>query len=364
MSQTIATALLMLAITVVASAQNTSTELQLNKPIERSIAVGETHNYTVRLQQNQVVNLVADQKGADVHLTVFAPDGSKAGEFDSPNGNQGPGPASWLAQSSGSYRIEVSRWPDATNSEGRYEIKLIEVRAATKAELERVRIEREIAEVERRWNTANEQRDLNALKGLAGANYSNFFPFGTFIADKAQFIQYYELNLEKHKNQINKSEITESVTRIMGDLAIVTGRVNITMTENGKAMRYPIRFVHVWSKQSGNWQITGDITYPAEPTRRERNSIKLDPNILESCVGTYVDDSSPDYPLVLTRAGDNLMFSLMEWKDTFYPENDTVFFSKIGTEELLLIFLRNAKGEVTNVEVVEQGHSTMMRKLK
>jgi ketosteroid isomerase-like protein len=363
MIKTIAVALLTLTTNAFVSGQTSPTELQPGKSIERFIAVGEIQSYTIRMQQNQVLNLVAEQRGADVVLKVFAPDGSKAGEFDSPTGNQGTEPLLFMSQASGVYRIDVSRLSEPGNSEGRYEIKLVEVRAATKAELERVRIEQDIAEIERKWNDANERRDANALRSLMADDYANFVAFAAFSANKNQFIQSGELSLEKRKNQIMKSDITESLTRIMEDLAIVTGRVNLTMTENGKVLRFPIRFLHVWTKRGSTWQIVGDMTYPAEPSVRQRTSVKLDSRVLESFVGRYIDDSSPDYPLIISRSGENLILEATNNRDTFYPESDTVFFSKSTPDEVLLVFLRNAKGEVTNVELLQQGHMTMTKKV-
>src|SRR4030095_1360661 len=100
------------------SGQTSPTELQRGKSIERSIAVGEIQSYTIRMQENQVLNLTAEQQGADVVLKVFAPDGSKAGEFDSPTGNQGTEPLVFMSHASGVYRIDVSPLSGPGNSDG------------------------------------------------------------------------------------------------------------------------------------------------------------------------------------------------------------------------------------------------------
>jgi hypothetical protein len=42
--------------------------------------------------------VVVEQKGIDVAVTLFAPNGQKLAEVDSPNGTQGPEPVAWIAQ--------------------------------------------------------------------------------------------------------------------------------------------------------------------------------------------------------------------------------------------------------------------------
>jgi hypothetical protein len=84
------------------------------------------------------LKLVVDQRGVDVVARVFSPDGKSLGEFDSPNGDTGPENVSLIARDSGVYRIDVLPLEvekDANPVSGRYEIKILEVRAATKQEL-------------------------------------------------------------------------------------------------------------------------------------------------------------------------------------------------------------------------------------
>lgn len=51
--------------------------LEPGKPLERSIAPGETHSYTLNLNAGQYAHVVVDQRGVDVVTSVFAPDGTK-----------------------------------------------------------------------------------------------------------------------------------------------------------------------------------------------------------------------------------------------------------------------------------------------
>jgi len=112
------------------------TALQVGTPIERTLAGGQAHNYTITLDQNQYLQLVVDQRGIDVIVRVFSPGGRKLGEFDSPNGDEGPENVAVVAVDAGVYRIEVAPLGQATNPPpGKYEIKITEVRKATEEEL-------------------------------------------------------------------------------------------------------------------------------------------------------------------------------------------------------------------------------------
>ena len=122
------------------AAQSTSTVLQKGNPIERTLSAGESHIYTINLQKDQFVQLVVDQRGIDLVVRVFTPKGRKLGEFDSPNGSEGPENVSVIAELPGPYRIEVAPLdPSEDPQSGRYEIKVVELRKATEQELQSVR---------------------------------------------------------------------------------------------------------------------------------------------------------------------------------------------------------------------------------
>ena len=59
----------------VAVAQSVS--LKLAQPIEREIAAGETHSFTLNLTAGQYAHVVVDQRGVDVVVSIFAPNGTR-----------------------------------------------------------------------------------------------------------------------------------------------------------------------------------------------------------------------------------------------------------------------------------------------
>ena len=120
-------------LTATAKAQDQA--LQLGTPIERQLSAGQTFTFTVTLQENQLAQVAVDQRGIDVVIHVSSPDGKNAGDFDSPNGDNGIENVTFIAASSGTYRLAVSPLNKDGASSGKFEIKLIEVRDATEQEL-------------------------------------------------------------------------------------------------------------------------------------------------------------------------------------------------------------------------------------
>ncbi len=88
-------------------------------PVERELRGGEKHDYPLRLDAGEYALVVVEQRGIDVVVGAYAPDGAKIAEVDSPNGANGPEPVPIAATRSGSYRIEVRSF-DAKAQPGRY----------------------------------------------------------------------------------------------------------------------------------------------------------------------------------------------------------------------------------------------------
>src|SRR2546429_443527 len=122
-----------------AQGQAGSSSLQVGTPIERPLTAGQSHRYTIKLEQDQIAQLVVDQRGIDVIVRVFSPGGRRLGEFDTPNGTEGPENVTVIAETAGVYRIEVAPLSGYDNPSGRYEIKVVELRKATDQELQSIK---------------------------------------------------------------------------------------------------------------------------------------------------------------------------------------------------------------------------------
>src|SRR5215470_8084332 len=104
--------------------------LETGKPIERELAGGQSHDYQLTLADRQYVNLVVDQRGIDVVVKLFGPDGKPIMEFDSENRVQGQESVSLVAEAGGSYRLSVQPKLNSAAA-GRYEIRIEALRVAT-----------------------------------------------------------------------------------------------------------------------------------------------------------------------------------------------------------------------------------------
>ena len=120
-----------------ASAQSQITPLQVGVPIERTLARGQSQSFSISLEQDQFLQLVVEQRGIDVVVRMVSPAGKMLGEFDSPNGADGPENVSLLSATAGIYRIEVFPLGEGEDiGSGRFEIRVLEIRAATAQELQ------------------------------------------------------------------------------------------------------------------------------------------------------------------------------------------------------------------------------------
>ena len=105
--------------------------LEAGKPVERELKAGETQAYTIALEAGQFLGAAVNQRGIDVVVRLFAPDGKRLAEIDSPNGRQGDEPIALEVKAAGTYRVEVSPLAEEGNSSpGRYEIRIDEILSA------------------------------------------------------------------------------------------------------------------------------------------------------------------------------------------------------------------------------------------
>jgi CHAT domain-containing protein/Tfp pilus assembly protein PilF len=133
--------------------------LEPGKPIERELAGGGSHSYQLRLAAGQFCHVVVDQRGIDVVAALYGSDGVKIVEVDSPNEVNGPESVSLLVEVSGNYRLEV-RSPGKNASSGRYEVKIVELRAATPRDKDRIVAQKAYTDAKslRNQRTAESQR--------------------------------------------------------------------------------------------------------------------------------------------------------------------------------------------------------------
>jgi CHAT domain-containing protein/tetratricopeptide (TPR) repeat protein len=157
--------LLLLTLSLPARAFGTQSErevpkLELGRLVERTLDGGQTHSYRIALASGQYVHLVVEQRGVDVVVVLFGPDGRKVTEVDSPNGTQGPEPVFAIAETSGTYRVEVRSLEEDAPA-GQYAVTLEELRQATRQDASRVTAEHLFSEAE----LLRDQKSSESLQG-------------------------------------------------------------------------------------------------------------------------------------------------------------------------------------------------------
>ncbi|HYW69974.1 MAG TPA: tetratricopeptide repeat protein, partial [Pyrinomonadaceae bacterium] len=106
-----------------------SVSLEPGKPVERELTGGQSHSYKLAMISGQYSRIVVEQRGIDVALALFTPDGKKIGEVNGEQTTMGAETTSAIAEVAGAYRIEVHSAKNTAKA-GRYEIKVEELREA------------------------------------------------------------------------------------------------------------------------------------------------------------------------------------------------------------------------------------------
>src|SRR5262245_30476322 len=114
-----------------------SVSLEPGKPIERELSGGGSHSYKITMISGQYLHIVVEQRGIDVVMALFAPDGKKIREADIWRATVGAEAISVIAEATGAYIIEM-RSTEKTAQTGRYQVKIDELREATAGDKYRV----------------------------------------------------------------------------------------------------------------------------------------------------------------------------------------------------------------------------------
>ncbi|MGH9842060.1 MAG: hypothetical protein ACREEM_25180, partial [Blastocatellia bacterium] len=125
------------AVTALCAAQTTAaihlaqdaSPLEPSKPIEREIAVGESHAYRFTLGAGQYLHAEIEQYGIDVAVTLFDLAGKKLLYFT--DWEKGAELVHWIAETAGAYQLKIEAEPSIRqNPTGRYQVRMIALRPA------------------------------------------------------------------------------------------------------------------------------------------------------------------------------------------------------------------------------------------
>src|SRR5688572_8078671 len=124
--------------------------LPMGASLEREIAGGQAHPYSIRLEPGQLLRVVVRQQGINVAVKASAPDGRVLFEGNRSDGDVGDEPLSVVAPAGGEIAVLVRAVPPKGNS-GRYRIEAELPRAPDARDLARLKAEHVHAEAGRRY---------------------------------------------------------------------------------------------------------------------------------------------------------------------------------------------------------------------
>jgi hypothetical protein len=107
--------------------------LEPRKPIQREIAGGQRHSYVINATANQYIEVIVEERGIEVLLTLFAPNGKKLTEVEPPRSR----PASMITEMSGVYILEI-RAKTKEGTSGKYEVRIAQMREPTERDRNQV----------------------------------------------------------------------------------------------------------------------------------------------------------------------------------------------------------------------------------
>jgi CHAT domain-containing protein/tetratricopeptide (TPR) repeat protein len=104
--------------------------------LEREAAVGQTDRYSIELRAGEYLQVLVDQRGADVAGTLIGPDGVVVLETDTISGLIGPDPVAFIASTAGAHELRLSVLDVLPR--GKYQIRVEAVREPTAPDRQRV----------------------------------------------------------------------------------------------------------------------------------------------------------------------------------------------------------------------------------
>lgn len=226
--------------------------LEYRSAITREMASVDVHAYELRLNAGQFVHVLVDQRGIDVVVRVFGPDGKQVAEVDGPSGMQGPEPVYLVAEADGSYRLEIHSLETGA-APGSYEVSIKELRRATAedrtrisaqtayAEGDRARLQGTKASREQAIRTFEEARRLyiaigdrtreGAVLHIIGSIYSS-------LGERQKALEYYDQALPLRQAEGDRSGEAYTITNM--------GAAYTSLGEAQKALEYQDRALPLW----------------------------------------------------------------------------------------------------------------------
>ncbi len=150
-----------------AQTPETAVQLEPGKLQERELAVGQSHNYKIHLQAGQCARIEVEQRGINVLLNVFAPDGKYLFWHDLEIETTGTDRAIIVADVTGDYRLWIAPrvLPNARNiPPGKYSVRIASLHSATETEKRVFQAQILLAWAIQRGYSNNEEEKTEGIK--------------------------------------------------------------------------------------------------------------------------------------------------------------------------------------------------------
>jgi ketosteroid isomerase-like protein len=109
----------------------------------------------------------------------------------------------------------------------------------------------QIQSLDREWAKACVQADIAKLEQILSDDLTYTHSSGQ-TQTKAEFIA----TVREGKTRYRSIEFLQSNVRIYGNSALSNSEVRVNLTVDGKDVSVHPRFLHVWVKENGRWQLT------------------------------------------------------------------------------------------------------------
>jgi CHAT domain-containing protein/tetratricopeptide (TPR) repeat protein len=235
-----------------AVSQTQAQTLEYGRAITRELASVDVHAYELRLDAGQFVHVLVDQRGIDVVVRVYGPDGKQVAEVDGPTGMQGPEPVYLVAEADGNYRLEI-RSLETGAAPGSYEVSIKELRRATAqdgtrisaqtayADGDRARLRGTKASREEAIKTFEEARRLYIATGDRTREGAVLHIIGTIyssLGERQKALEYYSQALPLRQAEGDRSGEAYTLTNM--------GAAYTSLGEAQKALEYQDRALPLW----------------------------------------------------------------------------------------------------------------------
>ena len=108
-----------------------------------------------------------------------------------------------------------------------------------------------VTQVQQRFTAALLKRDAAEFETLLADDLVHI-SFEGQIANKTEYMEFFKQGAWKY----TKYEPSKVVVKIVGNAAVVTGRVDRTILINNNEITGAFAFTHVWSRMGDSWRLT------------------------------------------------------------------------------------------------------------